>query len=319
MKTLQSRRVFFASISLLAMLTFSHVTHAALVEKDDFGNTVQLAHPAQRIISFAPHLTEILYAAGAGQQMVGATEYSDYPEAAKRLPRVGSSFQVDIERVIALKPDLLVVWPQGMAHKQLELVRRLGIPIYQAATNRLLDIPLTIEHLGKLTGHDGYAQSQSNAFRVRYQKLLQHYQQRAIVSVFYQIGERPMYTLNGKHMVSEAIRLCGGHNVFSDLAAIAPVVSTEAVIAANPEVIVASVTLTGENHERLKSAPDTFEQHRGILQNWQRIPSLLATQRNNLFLLNADLMDRATPRILDATTTLCEQLDVARQRRKPHH
>jgi iron complex transport system substrate-binding protein len=268
---------------------------------DDSGRSLSLKQPAQRIISLTPHMTELLFAAGAGEHVVGTVEYSNYPPAAQRIARIGDSAQLDLERIVALKPDLIVVWQYGNAQRQLDKLLRLGIPVYYNEPRRLSDIARAIEQLGRLAGTESVAQPAASAFLARAAALRQRYARRALVTVFYQIWDKPLMTVNGDHLISDVIRLCGGQNVFADLKPLTPEISTEAVLAADPEAIGGVTAEAGQA---------------GDLDGWKQWPPLTAVARGNLFVIHADLISRNTPRILDGAQQLCEQLDAARARRK---
>jgi iron complex transport system substrate-binding protein len=268
---------------------------------DGNGGSVSLKQPAQRIISLAPNITELLFAAGAGERVIGAVEYSNYPEAAQRIPRIGDSAQLDLERVIALKPDLIVVWQSGNAQRQLEKLLQLGIPVFYSDARRLSDIARGIEQLGRLAGTQTVALRTARAFMAREAELRQRYAGRAPVSVFYQIWDKPLMTVNADHLISDVIRLCGGKNVFADLKPLVPVISTEEVLAADPEAIGGMAAEVGQG---------------GNLDGWKSWPRLKAVARGNLFVIPSDVISRDTPRILDGAREMCEQLDAARSRRK---
>lgn len=286
---------------LMAFLCVSQAGQAAPIEvRDDAGNTVTLSAPAQRIVTLAPHATELVFAAGAGARIVGTVDYSDYPAAAKAIPRVGSNSQIDIERIISLKPDLLVVWLHGGALRQLEKLHSLGIPLFYSEPRHLQDIPDAIVRLGKLAGTGAQAQTAAASFQTRLEALAAQYGKRPPVRVFYQIWPHPLYTLNGKQIVSDAIRLCGGVNIFADLAATAPVVSVEAVLLENPEAVVTGGLKRGDQ--------DGFAL-------WRPFPDLLAVKRGNLFALDGDLLSRPGPRMIDGAAALCQSLEIARQHR----
>ena len=286
----------------IALLLFASGAACATVDvKDGAGARVTLAQPAQRIVTLAPHATELVFAAGAGERIVGASDYSDYPPAANAIPRIGGSQQVDTERLLALRPDLLVAWQGGNGERQLEALRRLGVPIYRSEPRRLADIPDEVERLGKLTGTEASAQAAAAAMRTRLAALAERSRNKAPVRVFYQVWDQPLYTLNGRQIVSDAIRLCGGINVFAGLAALAPTVGVEAVLQENPEVIVRG----GNGGEE---APG--------LAMWRRYPALLATQRGNLYTVRSDWMTRAGPRMIDGAEALCGLLEQARGKRR---
>ena len=179
---------------------------------------LRLAAPARRIVSLVPHATENLFAAGAGDRIVGVVEYSDYPEAAKRITRVGDYAHPDLEAIAALKPDLVVVWQSGqaaLAHR----FTRLGLPVFQTQPDRLEDIPENIEKFGRLAGSEAVARRVAADFRQRLAALRQRYSARPNVAVFYQTWNRPLLTVGGSQIISDVIRLCGATNLFARLAA----------------------------------------------------------------------------------------------------
>jgi iron complex transport system substrate-binding protein len=275
--------------------------HAAVTVMDDAGASVTLQQPARRIISMAPHITELLFAAGGGERVVGVMNFSDYPEAAKKIALVGSSSQLDMERVVALKPDLLVVWQSGNTARQLEQLRGLGIPMFYSEPQRLDEVASSVTRLGQLMGTSTTAQRVAADFRAKIASLGARYSKRAPVRVFYQIWDKPLYTLNGKHIVSDAIALCGGVNVFGKLAVKAPEVSIEAVIQEDPEAI-----FGGDRHDPADAG----------LNIWKPFPRLQAVRQGNMFTLGGELLTRATPRMAEGAASLCEKLEQARQRRR---
>jgi len=287
---------------LLALILLFALPAAALTVQDDTGQVLHLAGPARRIVSLAPHVTELLYAAGAGERLVGTVEYSNYPEAAQRLPRVGGYSAVDLEAVAALKPDLVVAWASGNRDIHLERLAAVGIPVFVSEPHTLADVGRSIETFGQLAGSEAVAAAAARAFEQRKAALATRYAARPAVKVFYQVWDRPLMTVNGEHLISDVMALCGGKNVFADLPQLAPTVSVEGVLAANPEVIVAS----GMGEER----PDWLDQ-------WRRWPRLTAAARGNLYFIPPDLIQRHTPRILDAAERLCGFLEEARTKR-PH-
>ncbi|MDP3871548.1 MAG: cobalamin-binding protein [Methyloversatilis sp.] len=286
---------------LIGLLLAASPARAAVSVTDDAGRSVALPAPAQRIVSLAPHVTELLYAAGAGGKLVGAVEYSDYPAAAQALPRVGSSSAVDIEAVVALKPDLVVVWQSSTRAAQYGQLDRLGIPVFVSEPRSLDDIPRTLELLGRLAGTSNDADAAALDFRTRRDRLAARYASRPPVGVFYQIWDRPPMTVNGQHLISAVMTLCGGRNVFAGLTILAPTVTEEAVLAAAPEVIVAS--------GMADARPEW-------LDAWRRWRSLPAVARDNLYFIPPEQLQRNTPRVLDGAAKLCEQLEQARAKRR---
>lgn len=293
-----------SGMSLVALLVTGALAaapaHAGVAVIDDSGNRVALARPAQRVISMAPHITEMLFAAGAAGRVVGVMNYSDYPEAARSIPLVGSSSALDMERVLSLKPDLLVVWQGGNTERQLAQLKALGIPMFYSAPRTMAQIGETIARLGQLMGTDKQAQMATARFRAELTALTKRYSHRPPVRMFYQIWDKPLYTLNGTQIVSDAIRLCGGINVFAQLQVTAPSVSIEAVIERDPEAIFA-----GERGDQ----PDAG------LNIWRPYKGMLAVKRENLFTLDGGLLARAGPRMVQGAAALCDKLELARQRR----
>jgi iron complex transport system substrate-binding protein len=262
---------------------------------DSSGRRITLAMPAQRIVSLAPHATELLYAAGAGAKLVAVSEYSDFPEAAKRLPRVASSSGVDLERLLALRADLVIAWRLEATARMLDRIESFGIPLAYIEPHRLEEIPQAIETLGVLAGTQEIAQAEAARLRA--------YRGRPPIDVFYQISPRPLMTLNGRHFVSDALALCGGRNVFADAPIIAPEVDAEAVLAADPQVIIAA---------RSDPADKSWQDF------WLRFGNLRAVRDGNLLAIRGEEMHRHGPRAIASTAKLCELLDEARRRSGPH-
>jgi len=289
----------FTLAALLAAALTTAASAAPITVRDDDGNTVTLQKPAQRIIAMAPHVTELLFAAGGGDKIVGAVTYSDYPEAAKKIPRVGDNRQVDMERVVAMKPDLIVIWLHGSSERQIDGLRQLGIPLFHSEPTKLDGIADNLVRLGQLMGTEKVANAAAADIHQQFAAMAAQYASRPPVRLFYQVWDKPLYTLSGKSIVSDSIRLCGGVNIFADLGVAAPVVSTEAVLQANPEAIFG-----------------TSEKDYGSVDIWKPYTNLTAVKNNNLFRLQGDLLNRAGPRMVAGTRALCEKIEEARQHRR---
>lgn len=270
-----------------------------IVVTDAGGVIVKLAAPAKRIVSLAPHITELLFAVGAGDRVVGTVDYSDYPPAARALPRVGGHL-LDLEAIVALRPDLVLGWVSGNPAASVARLRSLGLAVHLSEISRIEDIAGELERVGVLAGTGAKADEAARVFRQRYADLAVRYSRQPPVTVFYQIWKQPLITVNGKQIISDAIRLCGGRNVFAQLPILAPTVTVEAVIAADPEVIVAS----GMDESR----PEW-------LDDWKRWTTLTAVTSDNLYFVPPDLMQRHAPRILDGAEQLCKHLERARGKR----
>lgn len=285
-------------LSCCALALLPHAAGAQVRAVDDAGRTVTLPAPAQRIVSLAPHATELLFAAGAGSAVVAVTEFSDHPEQARRIPSVGNGQSLDLERILALKPDLVVGWNTGLASGQLARLEALGIAVYRSQASSFDAIAASLEALARLAGRDESGKAAARAFRQRLQLLQERYRDRRPVSVFYQIWRSPLMTLNGSHLVSSALRLCGADNIFAGLPQLAPTVTEEAVLQADPEAIIAS---SGEQDD--------------TLAGWKRFGGMRAVRRGNLLTVDGSLLNRAGPRVLDGTEQLCRLLDRVRDRR----
>jgi len=289
------------AVLLLSLALCGGAAQAAdIVLKDDTGATLRLPAPARRIVSLAPHITENLFAAGAGGQVVGTVDYSDYPEAAKKIARVGGYSRLDLEAVAALRPDLIIAWESGNAPGHVAKLRSLGIPVFISQPNRIEDVAELLEKFGQLAGTSAVANGAAARFRARLAEIRKQYSGQPRVPTFYQIWKQPLMSVGRQQIISDVISLCGGSNVFGQVEQMAPKVSEEAVLAANPEAIVAS----GMGDSR----PEW-------LDDWKRWKQITAVARDNLFFVPPELIQRHTPRILEGAARLCEHLETARHRR----
>ncbi len=282
--------------AVLLLLCWQSLGYAVSVT-DDAGHAVTLPRPAQRIISLAPHLTELLFAVGAGGQVVGVVQYSDYPAAANKLPRIGSYQQFDLETVIRLRPDLIVAWQSGNNPGQIEQLKKLGFPVYISEPRRVADVASSMERLGALAGGGEQAVHALRDFRQRYARLQARYAGRPPVRTFYEVWNRPLMTVSSAHLIGDVMKLCGAENVFAALPVLTPAISEEAVLAADPAVIIAS----GMDQAR----PEW-------LDDWRRWPQLRAVKAGHLYFIPPDLLQRHSPRILDGAEQLCAQVERAR-------
>lgn len=272
---------------------------AAVTATDDAGNVVTLARPAQRIVSLAPHATELLFAAGAGARIVGVVAHSDWPRDARALPGVGDANALDLERIVALTPDLIVAWPYTMP-AQLAALRARGATIFVSDPKSIAGIARDVEALGALAGTDATARSAAVALRRRHDALAAKHAGAPVVSVFYEVWSEPLQTIGGRHLISDAIMLCGGANVFGALTLPAPTVSFEAVVAAAPEAIIAG----------------SDDGQRPVwLDDWKRWRNVPAVRYGNLFVADGDLLHRSGPRFIAGVESLCAMLEQARVNR----
>lgn len=275
----------------LALLLAWPAPAAAVRVTDDTGHVLELAAPAHRIVSLAPHITELLFAAGAGGHMVAAVEYSDYPEAARMLPRIGDATRIDLERLALLQPDLVIAWGSGTPVRMLEGVRRLGPPLFLSEPRRLDAIGEQLRVFGRLAGTVEVAERAARDYEARLAALRAGHAGRVAQPVFYQLALQPLLTVNGAHVIDDLLRLCGGGNVFADLPVLTPRVDVEAVIAARPAAVVFAL-YPGED----PAVTENFWRRHGLAVATRFIP------------VPGDLIHRPTPRILDGAAQICAGL-----------
>jgi iron complex transport system substrate-binding protein len=286
------------SISVILSVFISSVLAASeVLVVDDNGAEVRLAEPAKRIISLAPNITEVLFHIGAGEQIVGADEYSNYPPEAKDILRVNNYAAANYELILSLKPDLVIAWQSGNGDKIINPLRKLGIPVFVIETREIDQVPNLFRRFGQLSGHSDTAEQRAVEFTERLKKLRTANLKKSPVRTFYQIWDEPLITLNGKHMVSSVIELCGGVNIFADAIPLVPYVNIESVVAADPQVIIAG----GSQEEQ----PQWFK-------SWQKWSGISAVIKRQIYLIPADLMQRHSVRILDGADMMCGYLDSAR-------
>ena len=286
-------------LSLLCACAIAAVSNqAAAITVEDFaGREVTLEQPAQRIVALAPHIVENLYSAGAGERLVGVVSYSNYPAQAIEIPEVGSYNAFSLEQIIALQPDLVVMWGSGNGMQTLDKLQALGIPVYVSELRQLADVPHSIRRLGQLAGTVAASEREARRIETEISALRTRYSAQRQLGVFYQIWNEPLQTVNGEHLISELITLCGGRNVFGDASSLAPRISIESVMLRNPDAIVAS----GMGEAR----PEW-------LDKWRDYPSLKAVTGDALFFINPDHVQRPTARVLLGAQRLCQQLETLR-------
>ena len=282
---------------LLLLLCFSWPAFSAIVVVDDNGQEVRLDQPTQRVVSLAPNITEVLFHIGAGEQIVGADEYSNYPEAAKQITRVNNHAAANYELILSLQPDLVIAWQSGNGDKIINPLRKLGIPVFVVETRQMEAIPSLFRRFGQLTGQGETAELRAQEFSQRLKTLRAAQTGKSMVRAFYQIWDEPLITLNGKHMISDVIDLCGGQNIFADAAPLVPYVNIESVVAADPQVIVAG---------------GSQEDQPGWFSSWQQWRGISAVINKQIYLIPSDLMQRHSVRILAGAEMMCDFMDRAR-------
>jgi iron complex transport system substrate-binding protein len=261
---------------------------------DDDGRTLELPGPAQRIISLSPGATALLFAAGAGAQVVGTSEYSIEPEAARSIRRVGDSQSFDAELILSLHPDVVIAWVDGTPEAQIQRIERLGIPVYRHHVQRLDDLARAIRRLGALAGTQAVAQGSAAALEAQLAQIRAQYHTDHPPSVLIQIWQSPVYTVGSGQMLSDALAACGYRNLYADLAAASPAVTLESVLARAPEVILAL-------------APDDAAAEQWLAQ-WRRFPALPAVAQGRLVGFSDQALSRLGPATVAATAALCATL-----------
>jgi len=299
-------KLFFSVITSLALIGCeqgSETTdkqHKTEFEVTDFdGNRVSLSKPASKIVALAPHIVENVFTAGAGESLIGVVTYSNFPERAKNLPLVGGYSNTNLEKIVELNPDLIIAWESGNAAASLEQIKQLGFNVYIDQPDNLEDVAKSIRDIGVLAGRSEIAEAAAADYLSKVRQIKQLNQAKAKVSTFYQVWNDPLQTINGKHIISDAIALCSGQNIYAEEPVIAPVINIESILQRDPLAIIAS---------GMSSARPEW------LDDWKSWPSLTAVKNDNLFFVEPDHIQRHTVRILLGIESICSHLDMARQR-----
>ncbi len=290
--------LFAAGFLLLLFGFLSRYAFATTLEQvDDRGSVISLSAPPVRVVSLAPHLTEILFDIGAGQRLVGVMAFSDFPEQAKALPRVGNHSHLNFEQILSLQPDLILGWRGGNRESDLKVLRDFGLKVFETDPRTLEDVAMLMRRLGMILGVPEAAEDRARHFEEAVMRLRKTRSNRRPLRVFYQVWDQPIYTLNGDHVVTQMIEGCGGTNVFSALDALSPVVSIEAVLDTNPEVIL---------------GPRESDQSASWMTRWESWPQVKAVANKQVHSIPADLVARMGPRLVDAMAAICGSLSTAR-------
>jgi iron complex transport system substrate-binding protein len=288
-------RVWLAGLWLILAAT---AQAGSVTVTDDSHTRVSFDAPPQRIISLAPGTTELAYAAGMGDRMVAVTAYSDYPEAAKKLPQVGDAFRLDWERIVALRPDLVLAWKSGLSARDRAAFGKFGLKLLVLEPRRLDDIPASLRLLGHIAGTESEAESAAQDFERRRDALRNRYAARPTVRAYFQIADTPMLTVNGGHIISDVLRLCGAENVFAGAPLLTPAVSGEALVMEQPQILL--------------GIADTGEQAGEIESQWRKLP-LRAARKGDMAFVAADLISRPSPRIIQGAEQVCNKIDASRR------
>jgi iron complex transport system substrate-binding protein len=289
-------------IACLMLLAVSMPSFAgtSLLQAD--GTRLELKANAKRLITLSPHLAELVFSAGAGEYLVATVEYSEFPEVAGNITRIGDAFRIDVERILELSPDLVIAWDSGNPRQAIAQITALGIPVWSVEIREPDEIAGIIRAIGSASGQTQIADRSAIDFQRRLDALSRQYSSRQMLEYFYQVDEKPLYTINGEHLISKGLSLCGGHNIFHDLPGLAFQVTHESIIVADPAAIFAP----------------TLDNEPNPLSVWLDWPGMQAVRRNALFMLPADKISQATPRLLDALEIACSLLDDLREGVLPH-
>lgn len=286
------RRIACAAALTLALAWVSLPSHAAIELGQANGESLFLEQPARRLVTLSPHLAELVYAAGAGKYLMATVAYSEHPGEAADLPRVGDAFRLDIETIVALQPDLVVAWDSGNPRAAVAQMRELGLRVWSVEIRRPREIAESLRAIGRATGTLSQAEAAADAFETRLSRLAARYRGAAPLEYFYQVDHNPLFTINGRHLISQGLALCGGSNIFAGEPGLAFQVAHESVIVANPDAVFAPLS---------PGQPDPLER-------WREWPGLDAVANDALYTLDADRISRATPRWLDSIETACTLL-----------
>lgn len=278
-----------------------HADNPSRCAVDDRGREVCLHASANRIATLSPGATELTYAAGAGDQVVAVVSYSDYPPEAKDVASVGSHTRIDLEALVGLAPDLVIGWVTGNPAEQMDTLEALGMPVFYIEPRSVEAVADTIERLARLAGTEPVGKQAANEFREGMAELTARYSGRDPVATFYQVWDEPLMSVNDDHLIGQVVQLCGGENVFGDQHRLVPRLDDEAVLAANPDAIIAG---------------GMGEENRDWLTHWEQYPNLAAVDAGNLYFVPPSLIQRPTPRLLEGAQILCEKLEHTRQKRR---
>lgn len=281
--------------------TFLSYAVAELAITDDVGSEVILVKPAQRVITLAPHLTELVFAIDQGDKLVGVMSFSNYPEAAKKIPRIGSHNTISYESIVKIQPDLILAWGSGNGSEVINKLKSLGFSVYVSEPNKLEGVAATIRKLGILLDAKDKGENEANKFINRLSQLKENYSNRQKISVFYQMSDNPIMTLSGRHLISDVIELCGGFNIFSKAIPIALKVSLESLVRSDPQVVIAGTKK--ENEEKW-------------LSEWANRISMKAVKNKQVYFIDPDLLIRHGPRIIEGTEKICNYLERSRNQEK---
>jgi len=272
---------------LIPILIWTSVSYAATLKlKDEVGREVTFSFPPKRIVSLAPNITEILFSLGLDEEVVGISIHCNYPEKVKSRPRVGSYISIDLEKIVSLKPDLIIATGAGNTKEMVDRLERLGFPTFVIFPKRFDDVIQSIRHVGQLVSKEKEALSMTESMSKRKGKILELTRGLSRPKVFLQIGESPIVTVGKGSFADDLIRLAGGENVAGNDREMYPRLGMEEILKRSPEVIMISSMKPGGDYER-------------ALREWERWKTIPAVKQGRIHLIDSDLIDRPSPRIID--------------------
>jgi iron complex transport system substrate-binding protein len=293
-------RKLFVSLLVAGLAAFAAAqAQAAVSLADDRGHVVNLERPATRIVALAPNLAELSFAAGAGAQLVGVSAFSDFPDEARRLPAVASSEGVEYERLVGLKPELVLSWISGNRAREVARLEQLGFKVFATEVRSLSDIARILRAIGRLAGTEAVAERAAARYETALAALRARHAADTSLRVFFEISHTPLMTINGRHLISDALTVCGGRNVFADASVLTPVVSPEQLFVLDPDVII------------LSADPGEEEAHRVV---FTRLGALRAARAGRIYAVEPRLVLSQGPRLLQGVEQLCGALAAARRK-----
>ena len=281
------------SISILLWTSTSYP--ATQKFKDEVGREVAFSFPPRRIVSLAPNITEILFSLGLDEEIVGVSIHCSFPEKAKNKPRVGSYINLDYEKITSLKPDLIIATGAGNTRDMVDRLEKLGFPTYVLFPRNFDDILRSIGHIGEVVNREREARVINKEMRKRKQRVVEITRGRPRPKVFIQIGDVPLVTVGKGSFTDDLIRLAGGENIAGKEKEVYPRFGMEEVLKRSPEVIVISSMNPQGDYQK-------------ILQGWTRWKTIPAVKNGRLHLIDSDLLDRPSPRIMEGLEELAKVL-----------
>lgn len=288
--------LLFTGLCLTATMASAYMSNSVAATSEQQASQNALKQQL-RIVAMAPHIVEMLYEIGAGEQIIGTVDYADYPAAAKNIERIGGYYGMQIEKLLALKPDLVIAWQSGNKKSDIEQIQRLGLKLVLSQPNQLTDIAKELRTLGQLTGHQQQAEQVASRYEKKLAQIIDTNSNKKPLRLFYQLWSEPMMTVNKQTWINQLIDICQGINVFADNPTQYPQISIENVIVAQPDLMVMP--------DEKSAAPQPEIA-------WHKWPEIPAVKHQRFIHVNADLLHRFSSRMLGGLDELCGKIDLHR-------